>query len=150
MWPDWAIYWTLGNFLEPMAAINLPKSPTYIGNFCKGVKIYHFLVKSFLGNFYIHLAIFSGHTGATNLFINTRGTGHKIDPAVKNPPPACYGWFTSVIFTKCRRLCMDLSLIWLVYKIVAIINISNSYQLRYHSQPCYIHHFRALGNPLET
>ena len=40
VWPDWAIYWTLGNFLMPLAAINLPKSPT------------------FLGNFYWHLAIF--------------------------------------------------------------------------------------------
>ena len=42
MWPDWAIYWTLGNFLKPLAAINLPKSPTFLVNFCKGVKIYHF------------------------------------------------------------------------------------------------------------
>ena len=30
--------------------------------FFKGVKIHHFLVKSFLGNFCRHLAIFSGHT----------------------------------------------------------------------------------------
>ena len=29
-------------FLKPLAAINLPKSPTFLGNFCKGVKIYHF------------------------------------------------------------------------------------------------------------
>ena len=43
-------FWTLGNFLKPLATINLPKSPTFFGNFCKGVKIYHFLVKSFLGN----------------------------------------------------------------------------------------------------
>ena len=42
VWPDWAIYWTLGNFLKPLATINLPKSPTFSGNFCKGVKIYHF------------------------------------------------------------------------------------------------------------
>ena len=39
VWPDWAIYWTLGTFL---AAINLPKSPTFLGNFCKVVKIYYF------------------------------------------------------------------------------------------------------------
>ena len=58
VWPDWGIYWTLGNFLKPLAAINLPKSPTFLGNFCKGVKIYHFLVKSILCNFYRHLAIF--------------------------------------------------------------------------------------------
>ena len=29
-------------FKAPLAAINLPKSPTFLGNFCKGVKIYHF------------------------------------------------------------------------------------------------------------
>ena len=35
-------FWTLGNFLKPLATINLPKSPTFLGIFCKGVKIYHF------------------------------------------------------------------------------------------------------------
>ena len=58
VWPDWAIFGTLGNFLKPLATINLPKPPTFLGNFCKGVKIYLFLGKSFLGNFYRHLAIF--------------------------------------------------------------------------------------------
>ena len=43
--PDWAIYWTLGNFLKPLASINLPKSLTFLGNFCKGVKIYHFYIE---------------------------------------------------------------------------------------------------------
>ena len=47
-----------GQVLKPLATINLPKSSTFLGNFCKGVKIYHFLVKSVLGNFYRHLAIF--------------------------------------------------------------------------------------------
>ena len=42
VWPDWAIYWTLGKFLKPLATIYLPKSPTFLVNFCKGVKIYHF------------------------------------------------------------------------------------------------------------
>ena len=61
---DWAIYWTLGSFLKPLATINRPKSPIFLGYFCEGVKIGHFLVKSFLGNFYRHLAIFvSGQTG---------------------------------------------------------------------------------------
>ena len=36
VWPDWAIYCTFGNFLKPLATINLFKSP------CKGVKIDHF------------------------------------------------------------------------------------------------------------
>ena len=47
--PDWAIYWTLGNFLKPWATINLPKSPSFLGNFCKGVKIYHFFSEIIFG-----------------------------------------------------------------------------------------------------
>ena len=43
MWPDWEIYWTLGNFLNPLAAINLPKSTTFLGNFCKDVIFMVFL-----------------------------------------------------------------------------------------------------------
>ena len=31
-----------GQFLKPLAAINLPKSPIFLGNFCKGVRINHF------------------------------------------------------------------------------------------------------------
>jgi len=32
--PDWVIYWTLGNFSKPLAAINLAKYPTFLGNYC--------------------------------------------------------------------------------------------------------------------
>ena len=42
VWPDWAIFWTLGNFLKPLATVNLPKSSTFLGNFCEVVKINHF------------------------------------------------------------------------------------------------------------
>ena len=41
MWPDWAIFCTLGNFLRPLATINFPKSSTFLGNFFEVVKIYH-------------------------------------------------------------------------------------------------------------
>ena len=58
VWPDWTIYWTLSHFLKPIAKINLPKSPAFLGNFCKGVKNLPFLGKSFLGNFYRNLATF--------------------------------------------------------------------------------------------
>ena len=34
VWPYWSIYWTLYNFLKPLATFNLPKSPTFVGNFC--------------------------------------------------------------------------------------------------------------------
>ena len=33
VWPDLAIFWTLGNFLKPLATINLPKSPNILGQF---------------------------------------------------------------------------------------------------------------------
>ena len=45
MGPDLVIYWTLSNFLKPLAAIILPKSPTFLGNFCEDVKIYHFSIE---------------------------------------------------------------------------------------------------------
>ena len=41
-----------------MATIVLPNSPTFLGNIWKGVKIFNFLVKSFLCSFYRHLATF--------------------------------------------------------------------------------------------
>ena len=63
VWPDWAIFSTLGNFFKPLATINFSQSSPVLVNFCKGVKIMHFLVKPFLGNFYRHLAILPGHTG---------------------------------------------------------------------------------------
>ena len=58
VWPDWAIYCTLGNFSKSVAAIILPKLPTFLGKFCKVFKIFHFsseiifgqLLKTF-GNF---------------------------------------------------------------------------------------------------
>ena len=39
-----------GQLFSPLAAIKLSTSPTFLGNFCKGVKIYHFEA-TFLGNF---------------------------------------------------------------------------------------------------
>ena len=59
----WRFFWTLGTFLKPLATINLSKSPTFLGKFREGVKIFHFSSEIiFLGNFYRHLAISSGHT----------------------------------------------------------------------------------------
>ena len=42
VWPNWALYFTLGNFSKPAATIILPKSPRFYGNFCKVVKVFHF------------------------------------------------------------------------------------------------------------
>ena len=36
-------------FLKPLATINLPKSPTFFGNFCKSVKIDHFSCEIIFG-----------------------------------------------------------------------------------------------------
>ena len=49
VWPDLVIYRTLGNFLKPLATIKLPQSPTFLGNFCNGVKIIHFSSETIFG-----------------------------------------------------------------------------------------------------
>ena len=40
-----------------------PNLPTFLGNFCKGVKIFHFSGEIIFCNFKRPLTIFSGHTG---------------------------------------------------------------------------------------
>ena len=61
--PDWATYWTLGNFLKPLATIGLPKFPTILGNFFGSFKIYHFSSKMIFGAAFIDIwQFFSGHT----------------------------------------------------------------------------------------
>ena len=53
-----------GQLLKPLATINLPKYPTFLGNFCKGVKIYHFSKEIIFGATFIDFwRFFSGHTG---------------------------------------------------------------------------------------
>ena len=49
-----------GQFLKPLATINLPKSPTFLGNFCKCVIIYHFSSEIIFGQ--LLQTFFSGHT----------------------------------------------------------------------------------------
>jgi len=39
----------LGNFLKPLATNSLPKSLTFLGNFGKDVKIYHFSCEIIFG-----------------------------------------------------------------------------------------------------
>ena len=50
---DWAIYFTLGSFSKPFATINLPKSPTFLDNFCKGVKIFNFSREIIFGQLFL-------------------------------------------------------------------------------------------------
>ena len=58
VWTDWTIYWTLGNFSKSFSTINLSTSPTLLGNFCKGVKIFDFSSEIILGNIFRHVATF--------------------------------------------------------------------------------------------
>ena len=51
VWPDWAIFWILVNFLKPLATINLPQSSPFLGNFSKGVKLIHFSSETSIGQF---------------------------------------------------------------------------------------------------
>ena len=82
VWPDRAIFCTLGNHSKHLATIILPKSPTILVNFCKGVKIIHFLVKSFLGNFYRNLAIF--------IWSHWRGARYLLACEITSPFNKCY------------------------------------------------------------
>ena len=75
VWPDWAIYCTLGN---------LPKSPTFLGNFCKGVKILNFSSEIILGTFYRHLAILIWSHWQWLLYISTNNTWHRLKAAIDN------------------------------------------------------------------
>ena len=54
----WFIFCILGNFLNPVATIILPKLPTFLRNFCKHVKMFNFASEIIFGNFYSHLATF--------------------------------------------------------------------------------------------
>ena len=78
VWPDWAIYWTLGNFIKPLAAINLPKSNTFLGNYWKGVNIYNFSC-DFWANFYRNLGFLSGHTDYCIQFLLNRSLAGAVD-----------------------------------------------------------------------
>ena len=70
VWPDWAIYWTLGNFSKSLATINLPKSLAFLGNFCKGVKIFNFTSKINFG----HILQTSGNHLLVTLWTKSHGS----------------------------------------------------------------------------
>ena len=50
------------DFSKHLGTINLPKSPTFLGNFSKGVNIFNFQVKSFWATFIDNWQLFTGHT----------------------------------------------------------------------------------------
>ena len=52
-----------GQFLRPLATINLTKTPTFLGNFCKGVEIIHFSSENIFGRLLYRFGDFyTGHT----------------------------------------------------------------------------------------
>ena len=54
----------IGRFIGLWAPINLPKPPTFLGNFCKGVKIFNFSSEIIFGKLLLLFGdIFIGHTG---------------------------------------------------------------------------------------
>ena len=86
MWPDWALYYTLGNFSKPVEKIILPKSPTFLANLCKVVKIFHFAREIILGNF---LQFFTGHTGSAMNHSHLKGLSGKYDSQREMKTPIC-------------------------------------------------------------
>ena len=59
-------FYTLSNFLKHVAKIILFESPTFLGNFCKGVKIFHFSSEIIFG----HLLQTFGNFLLVTLFIS--------------------------------------------------------------------------------
>ena len=69
VWPDWAIYFILCNFSKPVATIILPKSPTFLGNFCQGLKIFNFSSEIIFGQLLKTIGrLFTGHTSHNFLY----------------------------------------------------------------------------------
>ena len=68
VWPDWAIYWTLGHFSKPAATISLQKSPTFLFSLYKGLKIFNFSSEIIFGQLFMNIwQLFTGgHTAREN------------------------------------------------------------------------------------
>ena len=116
---DWAIYWTLGNLLKPLATIILPKSSTFQAIFVRMSKSFISLMKSFLGNFYWHLATFfwshcSHVTIPSSLSERHKSKMHRTSvqkfflpiPNVPNPPSHknWSSWIFSLFEVQCDKM----------------------------------------------
>ena len=67
-----------GQLFKAFGKKYLPKSPTFLGKVSKSLIL---LVKSFLGNFYTHLGIFSGHTDPHSHLSGCFGSPKLVDPS---------------------------------------------------------------------
>ena len=66
-----------GQVLKPLATYNLPKSPTFLCKFFKGVKIYHFSSEIIFGQLLQTFGdFFLGHTGFIQRSDPFSPTGH--------------------------------------------------------------------------
>ena len=62
----------LGNLLDFWQQLVLSKSPTFLGNFCKGVKIYHFSTDIIFRQLLLTFGEFFGHTEEVTYFPRVR------------------------------------------------------------------------------
>ena len=115
MWPDWAIFCTLGNNSKPVATIILTKLPTLLVNFCKGAKIIHFCSEIILGqllwtfgNFY--LVTLSITNGSHLPFINdtlSLVSAAQINRKIINFKGMSFHRFVDVDFLLMNRVPLD-------------------------------------------
>ena len=68
VWPDWAIYSTLGNFSKLVATIILPKLYRFFAIFVKVMTIFHFSSEIFWATFTDIWRLFTGHTAGMPWF----------------------------------------------------------------------------------
>ena len=80
VWPDWVIFGIWATFYSLRQQLICPNFLILKQLFVKVSKSIIFLVKSFLGNFCRHLAIFSGHT----VFVTRRKMFYSINPLFSN------------------------------------------------------------------
>ena len=87
----------IGLLVSSNPTISLPKSTTFLGNFCKGVKNYHFSSKIILGNFYRHLETFYWSHWLPCL-IHLKSTMWSFTLPHSNHRSPFLGWFVNMFF----------------------------------------------------
>ena len=130
MWPDWAIFCTLGNFSNPGTTIGLPKSPTFLRNFCKDVKIYHFSNEIIFGYFIEIREFFSGHTACILPFQTFHGrlSGRKPDSSKYNRLVGVLFYF--VVPNQWIMLNVTFCHVFVVFAIMQYMKLAETYLYR--------------------
>ena len=106
------MFCNLGNFFKPLATLNLPKSLTFFGNFCKGIKIYHFSSEIIFGqllqtfdDFYLVTLISAEIKKFLSLYFLSRSTVENADCCISLNRCDQIGRFWKVFGNKiyCKR-----------------------------------------------